>query len=71
MTSNVPYEVLEERAATQRLQLHNHVVELRSTVNDRLDAKKVAREYLWQAAGVCALIGLTLGYGLTSIFTGD
>ncbi len=71
MTSNIPYELLEERAATQRRQLHNRVVELRATVNDRLDAKKVAREYLAPAAGVAALVGLLLGYGLTGIFTSD
>ena len=71
MTSNVPYEVLEERAASQRRQLHNHVVELRSTVNDRLDAKKVAREYLGPAAGIAAFVGLLLGYGLTGMFTSD
>jgi hypothetical protein len=69
MTSNIPYELLEERAASQRKQLHNRVVELRTTVNDRLDAKKVAREYLWPAAGAVAVVGLLLGYGLTSIFT--
>jgi len=69
MTSHIPYELLEERAATQRRQLHNRVVELRSTVNERLDARKVAREYLWPAAGVTAVIGLLLGYGITSIFT--
>ena len=71
MTSNVPYEILEERAANQRRQLHNRVVELRTNVNERLDARKVAREYLWPAAGVTALIGLLLGYGLTGIFTRD
>ncbi len=71
MTSNIPYELLEERAATQRRQLHNRVVELRATVYDRLDAKKVAREYLAPAAGVAALVGLLLGYGLTGIFTSD
>jgi hypothetical protein len=71
MTSHVPYELLEERAAKQRREIHNHVVELRSTVADRLDARKVAREHLWPAAGVASLLGLLLGYGLTGIFTND
>lgn len=71
MTSHVPYELLEERAAKQRREIHNHVVELRSTVADRLDARKVARELLWPAAGVASLLGLLLGYGLTGIFTND
>ena len=71
MTSNVPYELLEERAAKQRREIHNHVVELRSTVADRLDARKVAREHLWPAAGVASLVGLLIGYGLTGLFTHD
>lgn len=71
MTSNIPYELLEERAASQRRQLHNRVVELRTTVNERLDPNKVAREHLWPATGVAAFIGLLLGYGLTGMFTSD
>ncbi len=71
MTSNIPYELLEERAAKQRRDLHNRVVELRSTVAERLDVKNAAREYLWPAAGVAAAVGLMLGYGLTGIFTND
>lgn len=71
MTSNIPYELLEERAAKQRRDLHNHVVELRSTMAERLDVKNAAREYLWPATGAAALLGLLLGYGLTGIFTND
>jgi hypothetical protein len=71
MTSNIPYELLEERAAKQRRELHNRVVELRSTVADRLDVKKTAREYLWPAAGVSAVIALVIGYGLAGIFTAE
>jgi hypothetical protein len=71
MTSPVPYELFEERAAKQRREIHNRVVELRSTVADRLDARKVAREYLWPAAGIASLLGLLLGYGLTGFFTND
>jgi len=69
MTSNIPYELLEERAAEQRREIHNRVVELRTTVADRLDVKKTAREYLLPSAGVAAAVGLLLGYGLTGIFT--
>ncbi len=71
MTSNIPYELLEERAAEQRRQLHNRVVELRTTLADRLDVKRNAREYLWPATGAAALIALALGYGIGGIFTGD
>lgn len=71
MTSNIPYELIEERAAKQRRDLHNHVVELRSTMAERLDVKNAAREYLWPAAGAAAFVGLLLGYGLTGMFTND
>ena len=37
MTSAVPYEIFEERAAQQRRQLHNSVSELRLTLAERLD----------------------------------
>jgi hypothetical protein len=68
MTSRVPFELLEQRAAEQRKQLHNSVSELRSTVREKLDVKKNAREYLLPASGVAAALGLVMGYGLTSIF---
>ena len=68
MTSRVPFELLEERAAEQRRQLHNSVSELRSSVRERLDVKKNAREYLLPASGVAAVLGLVMGYGLAGIF---
>ena len=69
MTNTLPTEVLEARAAEQRRQLHNSVVELRSTLRERLDVKKATREHLATAAGVAAILGLVLGYSLTAIFT--
>jgi hypothetical protein len=82
MTSNTPVELLEARAAEQRRQLHNsvselrstihhNVVEIRSTIADRLDPKKNASQYLGPAAGMAALMGLALGYGLTGMFMRD
>jgi hypothetical protein len=71
MTNLLPIEVLETHAADQRRQLHNDVAELKSTLRERLDAKKMARQYLWPAAGAVALISLLLGYGVTGIFTRD
>jgi hypothetical protein len=62
-------EVLEARAAEQRRQLHHSVVELRSTLREKLDVKKNAREHLTPATGVAALAGLVLGYTLTGVFT--
>ena len=70
-TNLPPIGILEQHAQAQRLKLHNDVVELRSTVRQRLDARKLAREYLWPASGAAAVVGLLLGYGLTSIFTKD
>ena len=73
MTNPLPTDVLEVRAADQRRQLHNSVVELRSSLRDnireRLDLRRNARQYLPQAAGAAALFGLVAGYGFTGMFT--
>ncbi len=66
---NEPTYTLEVRAADQRRRLHSSVVELRSRVQERLDPKQVAREYLVPASGIAALLGMVLGYGLTGMFT--
>ena len=71
MTSRVPFEILEERAAQQRRQLHNSVHQLRSTLRERLDVKRTAREYLLPAAGVVGLIALAIGWSLGGIFVRD
>jgi hypothetical protein len=69
MTHPLPTEVLEQRAAEQRRRLQNSVSELRSSVRERLDYRKAARENVWQASGALALIGLVLGWGFTGMFT--
>lgn len=69
MTNPLPTDVLEVRAADQRRQLHNSVVELRSALRQRLDLRRNAREHLAPAAGAAALLGLVLGYALTGMFT--
>jgi len=75
MTSSIPVDILEKRAADQRRQLHNSVVELRQTVRqtvrEKLDVKAYAREYVWPAAGAMALIGLIFGYAFAGMFTTD
>jgi len=71
MTAGLPVDILEKRAADQRRQLHNTVIELRQTVRERLDVKRNVREHLWPAAAVMGLLGLVLGYSLTGIFTGE
>ncbi len=71
MTNPLPADVLEQRANEQRRRLHNSVVELRTSVRERLDYRKLARQYVWQAAGAVALVGLILGWGVAGIFTRD
>jgi hypothetical protein len=71
MTSRVPYEILEQRAAEQRRQLHNSLADLRDTMRERLDVKRMARQYVLPASGAAALIGLVLGYGFGGIFSRD
>ena len=71
MTNPLPAELLERRASEQRRRLHNSVAELRSNVRERLDYRKIARDYVWQASGAAALIGLIVGWSLIGIFTRD
>lgn len=72
LTMNVPPEILEKRAAEQRRTLHNCVQELRTVVTERVrektDVKRNVRRYFGPLAGVAAVLGLSLGWGLTGIF---
>lgn len=61
-------DILENRAREQRKQIHNSVQQLRSTVKERLDPKRNAREYFPQLATVAAVIGLSAGYLVGGIF---
>ena len=70
-TNLPPISILEANAQAQRDKLHNSVLELRSTVRQKLDAKKLAREHLGTAASVASVFGLVLGYALGGIFTRD
>ncbi len=71
MTNPIPAEILEQRASEQRRRLHNSVAELRSSVRERLDARRLASQYVWHAAGTAAVVAMVLGWGLTSIFVRD
>lgn len=71
MTSGIPVDVLEKRAADQRRHLHNSVVELRQSVKERLDVKRNLRENLGAASGIMGLIGLIAGYAIAGVFTAD
>jgi hypothetical protein len=68
MNNPLPAEILEVRAAEQRRELHGSVEELRGLVRQRLDVKANAREHLVPAAGIMALVGLSIGYGVTGFF---
>ncbi|MBV9483882.1 MAG: hypothetical protein JO249_24505 [Acidobacteria bacterium] len=67
--SRMPPESLEIRAADERRRLHSSVEELRSQVRERLDAKRIARQYVPAASAIAALVGLGLGYSVAGIFT--
>jgi hypothetical protein len=60
-------QVLEMKAAEQRLQLHRSVSELRSAVKQKLDVKANAREYIIPASAGATVLGLALGYVLAGI----
>ena len=68
LSSELPSDLLEMRAAEQRRRLHNTVTELRSAVRERMDLKKTAAEHVWPLAGAAAAIGLILGYTTGGIF---
>ena len=71
----VPGALLEKRAADQRRSLPDHVHELRNAVKaevrERTDVQQHARRHFLPIAGALAVIGLSTGYGLAGIFTGD
>ncbi len=73
MTSGLPTDILEQRAAEQRRRLHDSVSELRVTVRDRLDVRRNAEDYtrrhLSQAAIVAVVVGLAFGWAVGGIFT--
>ena len=66
-SADAPTSYLEEQAAEQRRRIHNTVSELRtqvrSTVREKLDVQRYARNYIWQASAAVALVGLLFGYG--------
>jgi hypothetical protein len=67
--AKMPSDVLEVRAAEQRRRIHETVLELREQVEEKLDVRRQAAEYVWPGVGVAALAGLMVGWGLTGIFS--
>jgi hypothetical protein len=66
---NVPTDVLEMRAAEQRRRIHESVLELREQLDEKLDVKKKASEYVLPASGAAAFLELLFGYGMASMFS--
>ncbi len=66
---NVPADILEMRASEQRRRIHDSVLELREQLDDKLDVRKHASEYVLPASGVVALVGLLFGYSVASMFS--
>lgn len=68
--STLPTSDLQLRAADQRRRLHGTIVELRQTVQQRLDVKAEARRHVGVSSGVAAFFSMFLGYGFAAMFTG-
>jgi len=71
MNEGIPVDILEKRAADQRLQLRNTVLEIRHTAQEKLDVKRNVRNNLALVTGIAAAIGLAVGYAVTGVFTRD
>ncbi|HEU5403209.1 MAG TPA: hypothetical protein VFU86_17770 [Terriglobales bacterium] len=73
MTSGLPTDILEQRAASERQRLHDSVAELRVTMKDKLNlrrnAEDYARQHLSGSAALAALLGLAFGWAIGGIFT--
>ncbi len=67
--SAMPADMLELRAAEQRRRIQSSVLELRGKIEDKLDVRKRASEYVVPASGAAVLVGLLLGWGVAGIFS--
>jgi hypothetical protein len=45
------------------------MLELRAHVEDKLDVKKQAREYIWPASGIATVAGLVFGWAFAGLFS--
>lgn len=68
VSPTVPADMLEVRAADQRRRIHDSMLELRAQIEQKLDVRKQASEYVWPASGAAALLGLLLGWGVAGMF---
>jgi hypothetical protein len=68
ISPQMPPDILELKAVEQRQRLHETFSELRSGVRHKLDVRSQAREYVWPASAVGALLSLAVGYTTGSLF---
>jgi len=72
-SSQLPAEILEQRAAEQRQRIHQSVDELKSslreTVREHLDVKNYARTHIWRLIAVTSAVALVSGYNVAGMFT--
>jgi hypothetical protein len=77
---NFSPELLEKRAAEQRIRIHESVGELKSSLTDlkssveenireRLDVKSYARQHFAAVATGTTVFAMLLGYGIAGMFT--
>jgi hypothetical protein len=69
MTDLLSAEALEQRANEQRQRLHDTVIELRSSVSERLDVEKMAQQHVWSISAGTGIVALILGYGIAGLFS--
>ena len=69
MGPTLPTDILELRAAEQRRRIHHTALELRAQLEEKLDLRKKAAEYVWPASGVAAGIGLLFGWAVAGLFS--
>ncbi len=67
--SAMPADMLELRAAEQRRRIQSSMLELRGKIEDKLDVRKRASEYVVPASGAAVLVGLLLGWGVAGMFS--
>jgi hypothetical protein len=72
MSSDLPTQVLEERAADQRRRLHNTVAEMRATMHEKMNVRRnlnhYSRRYFPRVAAAVATLGIAIGWTLGGIF---
>ncbi|HEY3928337.1 MAG TPA: hypothetical protein VGL89_08185 [Candidatus Koribacter sp.] len=73
--SDANLDILQQRAAEQRNQIHQSVTEFKqlktnvtANVREKLDPKRQARDHFWTLAGAASLVALVFGYGLAGVF---